>query len=153
MTKNNLEKIYETLNVNIANYVEGKKYKISQRNSEQANKLREFLLELHGDSRLAEFVADRRSFSYLYDPNPDEETAWYLDWGASKKKDKVYFAYRQPVWGMGRGGDSVSFELYDGRFYANGTELVDLFPKLTVSKLEERIRESIMGDKKFKAEN
>ncbi len=151
MAKKRMERVYETLNKDIAHFVEGKKYKFSERNSREANELREFLLEIHEDSDLAKFVRNRRSFSYLYDPNPDEETAWYLDWGASK--DKVHFAYRQPVWGWGHGGDCVDFELYNGRFYANGTELVDLFPGLTASKLEERIKESILDDKQFKAEN
>ncbi|MBI4918460.1 hypothetical protein HY837_00910 [archaeon] len=151
MAKKRIKNIHETLNTNIAHFVEGKKYVISENNSREANELREFLLEVHEDSELASFVGSRRCFSYLYDPEPDEETAWYLDWGSSK--NTVGFAYRQPVWGMGRGGNCVPFELYNERFYANGKELVDLFPELTASKLEERIKESIIEDKKFKAEN
>jgi len=151
MKSKKLANIHEFLNEPMDKYIEQVKYNMSTRNSSEDNNLRKLLVEVHNDSQLAEFVKKRRCYTWLYDPDPDNECGWYLDWGSSK--DKVHFAYRQPVWGMGRGGDVIPFELYKDRFYANGTELLDLFPDLTTSKLEEGIKNAIKEDKQFKAKN
>lgn len=125
------------------------KYRISGRNSPQDNSLRTLLYELHTDSKLAEFLKESRVMGEnLYDPDPDNECAHYLSWNYSK--GTVQFAYQQPVWGMGRGGNRTPFEEFEGRFYANGTEIIELFPDLTASTLEEGVTKAIRYDKEFR---
>lgn len=130
---------------------ESNKRKSSERNSPANNTLRELLLAVHEDSQLAEFVKDRRYFQPLYDPKPDEEATWYLDW--KENQSKVQFIYRQPVWGMGRGGETINFELDNGRFYAENRELLDIFPELTTKTLEDEIKDAIRKDKEYKSKN
>ncbi|MBI5064670.1 hypothetical protein HZA97_00410 [Candidatus Woesearchaeota archaeon] len=145
-TRNHLRSIHEVLNE--APKQKGK-YKISSRNSPGDNSLRALLLELHTDSKLAEFLRESRVIGEnLYDPDPDNEVAHYLSWNYSK--GAVQFAYQQPVWGIGGGGDRTPFEEFEGRFYANGTEMLELFPTLTADTLEEGITKAIRYDKDFR---
>lgn len=118
-------------------------YKLSQRNSPEYRELRKFLLDLHNDTKIAEYIGRRNILGSwtLYDPDPDNETSWYLGWNAKNKK--VEFIYQQSVWGMGRGGQSIPFELNENKFYANGTELIDIFPELTTDKLEKYAKKSL----------
>ena len=145
-----LSGIHEVLNESV-NVPEQNKRNISGRNSSADNSLRDLLLAIHEDSQLAKFVKNRSYFCGIYDPNPDEETTWFLDW--KEYKGEVQFVYRQPVWGMGRGGQVHDFELDNSRLYVGTTELLDLFPALTVQKLEEGIKTAVREDKKYKAEN
>ncbi len=123
--------------------LEKEPYKLSQRNSPEYRELRKFLLDLHNDEKIAEYISSKNILGSLgvYDPDPNEETSWYL--GINSKSKKTDFIYQHSAWGIGRGGESVPFELIEGRFYANGTELVDIFPELTADKLEHFMKKSL----------
>lgn len=130
---------------------EDARYKISQRESMQDNELRGFLLQIHEDPRIADFVKTRRLCGAIYDSAPDNDSSWTLDWEA--KNNEVDFVYLRSVWGMGKGGDRIPFDLVGGRFYAVGKELLDLFPKLTAPKLEDCVKQAFREEKKFRLEH
>jgi len=130
----------------------------SMRESIEDNDLRELLRLFHVDTSFAQFVEQARVSGYcLYDPDPADECNWYLSLSANA--GKVDFLYQQSNWGVGRGGETIPFELKESRFYAQAyshplgennakVELLDLFPNLTCSNLEKGIAKYIRENKK-----
>lgn len=135
-------------------------YMSSRRNSQEDNTLRELLLSVRNDAKLAEFVK-KASCPVLYDPNPDNEKEPFLVWGVSD--EKIIFRYAESTYALGigiiSGGAKTTFELVNDKFYAKPKdrevhiELPDLFPDLTASKLEESIKKRIREDIQRKIEH
>ncbi|MBT6519426.1 hypothetical protein HOK51_06245 [Candidatus Woesearchaeota archaeon] len=144
---NKTEEIMDGIHSILENYEQLKnqnnpnEYSISDSNSPEDNALRELLLDVHNDDKLAKFLKRRRVIGILYDPNPESDSNYYLGWESSK--GKIKFTYAQPMYGIGRGGRSFPFKLFEGRFYADKIELIHQFPALTVEKLEDCIKDFI----------
>ena len=131
----------------------------------QISSLRDLLLRIHNDAKLAEFLESVWNYStvkherydVLYEQNPTNIEGWYLGW--QPRAGKVGFDYA----GVSLHSSSFAYDIRSIPFVlktdrvviedsdkVRGKDIADLFPDLTAETLENGIMRAIVDAETYK---